>query len=148
MDHLDKILLMLIQGLTEEAILTAAVAKLGMDRQSAEQTLHEARCRLTLAAEVNRVEALGAALSRLNDCYAKSVAILDVKTALQAQKELNRLLRLDDQAAASAAGPGSEKTDELAEARAHLAPLDLGDEATSLVELCRRAALKLLDRDG
>ena len=57
-------------------------------------TVNQARKRITVAADYTRDEQLGKAVIRLDDLYAKSIAAQDTRTALQAQRELNRLLSL------------------------------------------------------
>lgn len=47
-----------------------------------------------MLADYARDEQLDKAVMRLDDLYAKSIAAQDTRTALQAQRELNRLLGL------------------------------------------------------
>jgi len=140
-DRLNHIHLMLVSGLSIEAVRSAAIARLRMDPAEADAAIHEARLRLTLAADYHRDEQLGLAISRLNECYAKSLASGDLKTCVQVQRELNRLLRLYEQ-------PMPTDTDgeppEVVEARAHLANLGLGGPDTPLPELARLAAQEIV----
>ncbi len=84
----------------------------------------------------------------LNDLYRRALAIQDTKTALAAQKELNKLLELYRLAGASAADGRRAVSAEIETARRHLTPLGLGDETTPLAELCRRAVLRVLRSAG
>jgi hypothetical protein len=70
------------------------------------------------------------------------LTIQDTKTALAAQREINRLQDLG--AAAHLAGQAGADAAELDEARRHLAPLALAPPDTPLPELCRLAVLRIL----
>jgi hypothetical protein len=119
-------------------------------KAAAASAIAEARLRILIAARWQRDEQLGTALVRLNDIYRRALSAQDAKTALAVQKELNRLLDLYRPAAKPPpAAPGDRPSspaavDEMAAARAHLAPLGLGNESTPLAELCRLAVLRIL----
>jgi hypothetical protein len=149
---LDKIVLLLVSGLARSAI-DEAVGKLGLSGDAASSAIAEARMRIAIAARWDRNDQLGTALVRLNDIYRRSLASQDAKTALAVQKELNRLLDLyraaapSPQAVGDRPSPNASATVEMAAARAHLTPLGLGNERTSLAELCRLAVLRII-KDG
>jgi hypothetical protein len=146
-DVLDKILLMLANGLPKETILAAAIAKLGLSEEQAACGVQQARTQLTLAARYDLDEERGTAITALRDCYAQARAIADIKTALAARRELNKLLSLYAKAprlVEPTAAP-SREGEETAAARRHLEPLGLGGPETPLAELCRRAVLKILE---
>lgn len=149
----NSVLVMLSGGASEAAILAGAeaVAKtLGLTPADLPAVIAEARKRLTLAAEYNRDEQLGKAIQRLNDLYAKGVAKgEDLKTALAAQRELNRLMGLAMPPAAKPPGdappsdeparpPGS--LDELTAAiDEHLEPVLPANDAATYADRIREA---------
>jgi hypothetical protein len=92
----DKIVLLLTNGMTVESAEAFASQLPGMNLDQARRTVAEARKRITVAADYARDEQLGKAVMRLDGLYAKSIAAQDIRTALQAQRELNRLLSLYD----------------------------------------------------
>jgi len=143
---LPKIAFMLVSGLSEESILATATEKLGASKRAARRALREARARLIIAANYDRDEALGAAIARLSDCYAKSMAISDIKTAVQTQRELNRLLRLyEPRFSLDDLDPAASTPDpELAAVRQHLEPLGLGQGNEPAAELARLAAVEII----
>jgi len=147
---LDKVIKMLISGISEEATRHTCVENLGLNHAQAAEAVVEARQRITIAADYNRDQELGTAIARLRDLYTRSISVQDVKTALAAQKELNRLLKLYDVPHESP----TEDTD-LAElrsdyeaAREHLTPLELADHDAPLAEHARLAVATILDLQG
>lgn len=140
---LDKIVLMLTQGVAPSAI-EAAHDRLGMTQAQAAKAIDEARRRIKIAAEYDRDEQIAIAFSRLNTLYSASCEI-DPKTALAAQKELNKLLALYSGPTAEAAQAGTGGTaaaDELARVAAHLLPLNLAPAEYPISEHARLAAAK------
>jgi hypothetical protein len=89
----DRIVLLLISGMSAEAAEGFCLQN-GQDLDSARQIVADARKRITVAADYTRDEQLGKAVMRLEDLYAKSIAGQDIRTALQAQREINRLMSL------------------------------------------------------
>jgi hypothetical protein len=151
----DHLILALVTGLDPER----AARSLGVGPDQIGPMVAEARRRLTLAAEFNRDEQLGTAIARLNECYSKASKDKDVRTCVQAQKELNRLLdlyRSTTTVTAGSAGADQAAAQELASVRAHLLPLKLAGEAsdqTGTPELARLAVneivtLRFQKRDG
>jgi hypothetical protein len=117
-------------------------------RADAKAAIIDARRRITIAADYNRTEEIGTAYIRLHDLYKRSLNVQDVKTALAAQKELNKLL---DLYTALRAGELEEATEgemgergiaaaELAAVREHLLPLELAPEDYPIAEHARIAA--------
>jgi hypothetical protein len=147
-DKIDKVTLLLVSGLSRETILAAAQAKLGLSAADAEKAISEARRRITLAADYNRVEQIGTGVTRLNDLYARCTQAQDLKTALACQRELHKLLDLyataDQPNAPTAgnadAGDAEQLRKELAAIREHLEPLGLAPADYPLRELARMAA--------
>ncbi len=152
-EAIDKIILLLVSGLARSAV-EEAVEKLELEGAAVPLAIAEAKMRIAIASRCDRDDQLGTALVRLNDIYRRSLAVQDVKTALAVQKELNRLLKLHRQPASAespkttlAVDPNATADAEIAAARAHLAPLKLGNEKTPLAELCRLAVLKLIESE-
>ena len=70
---IERVLLWMVSGLSGADLETACVAKLDVDPSLVKDVIAEARKRLTLAAEYNRDELLGTALTRLNDLYSRCI---------------------------------------------------------------------------
>jgi hypothetical protein len=143
----DRIVLLLTNGMAVEAA-ESYVAKQGLDPDAAKRVVAEARQRITVAADYARDEQLGKAVMRLDDLYAKSIAGQDTRTALQAQRELNRLLGLYGMAESSPAGDGGDGADEarrLELIAGYVLPLKL-TEATYPVEEHVRIACDIVRR--
>ena len=90
----DRVLLWMANGLSGADLEAAVQAKLDVDPARVKPVIAEARKRLTLAAEYNRDEILGTAMTRLNDLYRRCVAAQNDAKALDVQKEINRLAGL------------------------------------------------------
>jgi len=140
----DKVVLLLIAGHPPDAIRNAARANLGMAPDKVEPVIQEARRRLTLAAEYSRDEALGTAITRLNDCYKMAATDRDAKTAVQCQRELNRLLDLYRPAEIDPGSLAPAAAEDLAAVREYVEPLGLGDDDTNTAELVRLAVDELV----
>jgi hypothetical protein len=138
----DRVVLLLTNGMSVEAAEGYCVKQGSMDAEAARRLVAEARQRITVAADYARDEQLGKAVMRLDDLYAKSIAAHDTRTALQAQRELNRLLGL--YAAADAASAVAEGDDDAARrlelVASYLLPLNLTDERYPVEEHARIAA--------
>ena len=96
--------------------------QLDVDPSLVKDVLAEARKRLTLAAEYNRDELLGTALTRLNDLYSRCIRAgadgngPNLAKALDVQREINRLVGLYRQTSllpGQGADGGGEASDEL-----------------------------------
>jgi hypothetical protein len=138
----DRIVLLLTNGMSVEAAEAYAVKQGSLDADAAHRLVAEARQRITVAADYTRDEQLGKAITRLDDLYAKSVTAHDTRTALQAQRELNRLLGL--YAAGDAAGGGSAEDNDAGQRleliASYLLPLKLTDERYPVEEHARVAS--------
>jgi hypothetical protein len=137
----DKALFLLTNGMNIAAA-EEYCRKAGLAPDAARRAVAEARKKLTVAADYARDEQLGKAIQRLEDLYAKSIAAKDTRTALQAQRELNRLMDLY-----SPKDTGSDDSGDTEGMQAsldliagHLLPLDLTDERYPLEEHARLAA--------
>jgi hypothetical protein len=109
-------------GLSGADLETACVAKLDVDPSLVKDVIAEARKRLTLAAEYNRDELLGTALTRLNDFYSRCIRAgadgngPNLAKALDVQREINRLVGLYRQTSllpGQGTEGGGEASDEL-----------------------------------
>lgn len=90
----DQVTLTLIDGATAEAAEAFAVGR-GLKPDTAAALVADCRRRITVAADYNRVEQVGLAVRRFNDLYGKAAkGGKDVRAAIAAQKELNKLLGL------------------------------------------------------
>ena len=149
---IERILLWMVSGLAGADLETACVAKLDVDPSQVKAVIAEARKRLTLAAEYNRDELLGTALTRLNDLYSRCIrAGVDgngpnLAKALDVQREINRLTGLYRPAnLGSLDNIASESAEELAAVGEYLLPLRLTSEAYPLREHARLAAQKIAE---
>jgi hypothetical protein len=93
----DQVTLLLINGTPVDAVVGFCFQR-GLDPDAAKGVVAEARKRITVAADYTRDEQVALAFTRFNDIYGKSMAVKDHRTALAAQKELNRLLGLNSPA--------------------------------------------------
>jgi hypothetical protein len=106
-DLVDTLVLMMVKGTTAAKAEQHAITKGGCTPEQAADLVTEARRQITVSASYNRDEQLALAITRLNELYSKGVVatrpcktcqtpmlVGDLRTAIQAQKELNRLLGL------------------------------------------------------
>jgi len=91
---IDKIVRLLCNVQDRATVVAACLEKLGLDPDHVDAAIEAAVEKVTRAAHFHRDHELGKALTRLNQCYQKAVTIQDTKTAIAAQRELNRLLGL------------------------------------------------------
>jgi hypothetical protein len=138
----DQIVLLLVNGLSAEAAEGYVTSK-GVRPEDAKKVVSEARKRITVAADYTRVEQIGRAVMRLDDLYAKSIAGKDLRTALQAQREVNRLLDLYAGSARAEATSDEEIANikqQLELVAGYLLPLKVTDEQYPIEEHARVAA--------
>jgi peptidoglycan hydrolase-like protein with peptidoglycan-binding domain len=139
---IDTIILLMVSGMNEQELAAACVAKLGIPTDKVTAVIADARRKLTIAADYNRDEEIGTARTRLNNLYARAIRSADNKTALQAQRELNRLLDLYARPD-SGQGTGEDSASirrQLEAIEGHLRPLKLADDSYPVEELARLAA--------
>ena len=97
---IERVLLWMVSGLSGADLENACIAKLNVDPAQVKAVIDQARKQLTLAAEYNRNEMLGTALTRLNDIYSRCIRAgadgngPNLAKALDVQKEINRLAGL------------------------------------------------------
>jgi hypothetical protein len=147
-ENVHRIVLMLVTGMSEEATLAAATAKLKLSAKAAAAAIVAARQHLARLANYDWAQELATAIARLNDCYTVSRSINDIKTCVQAQLALVKLMRLNEpDTRESAAGAASPRDAELDLVRQHLEPL-LDTPNASVVELARLLAGELISHRG
>lgn len=148
-DAVDSLVLAITRGVAGTDLEEAA-RRLVSERQVA-RTVAAARRAITRAADFARDEELGKAITRGHEIYRLALESGDLKTALAAQRETNRLLGLHEAAAASGS-VGSTAEDagdiraELEAIGSHLRPLGLAPDTYPLAEVARIAADLLRDR--
>ena len=140
---IGQLVLLMVAGHQADAIRTQAAASFDLTPDQLAEAITEARRRLQLAAEYNRDEALGTAIKRLNSCYAQAAKDGDIKTAVVAQRELNRLMDIGpkDNGPDAAA---QEADETLAAVVGHLDGLNLAAAGTAPDELVRLAVGEIM----
>ena len=106
-ETIDKIILLAVSLQGKAAVKAACVEKLNLSADQAEAAIEIARGKIRDAIDVDRQERTGEAIIRLNDLYERSLRIQDCKTALAAQKELNRLCGLHAKGKDTSANPST-----------------------------------------
>lgn len=152
---IERVLLWMVYGLAGADLESACVAKLDVDPSQVRSVIAEARKRLTLAAEYNRDELLGTALTRLNDLYSRCIRTAgegsgpNLAKALDVQREINRLTGLYSKPSLAGMDSGStESGEELAAVGEHLFPLALAGENYPLREHARLAAQRIAELEA
>jgi len=151
--EIDKVLLLMVSGLSQTELTAACIGKLNVPPEETAGLIAQARRKLTLAADYNRDEQIGTAVTRLNDIYARAIRTSDIKTCLVAQKELNKLLDLygftpEHGADTSDVDDATPQHAELDAIRGHLLPLGLAAADYPLREHARIAAEIVRDHAG
>jgi len=144
----------MVSGLAGADLQNACIAKLEVDPAQVKAVVAEARKRLTLAAEYNRDELLGTALTRLNDLYSRCIRSQNEAKALHVQREINRLTGLYDEpppadidADGETAADG-EMVGEMEAVGEHLFALELTTRAYPLREHARLAAQRIRELEA
>lgn len=138
--HVEKLILLSVSGLSPTDLKNAALAKIGVPADALEETMAEVHRRIILAGDASRAVERGKAVVRFEDIYRRALQGQDNRTALRAQAELVKLLRLDAPAETPAHTTDDESSLELAAVREHLEPLRLGPKGYPVSELARLAA--------
>lgn len=136
-ETMDRLVLLAVSGLTPDALRRHAAEGLEIPADQLDEAIAAARRQITLAADYHRDTELGAAITRLDDCYKTARADRDIKTALACQREKMKLLRLHTRPERPA---HDEPADAPAEAllRSHLEPLGLAHENDTTEEIARK----------
>lgn len=151
---IERVLLWMVSGLTGPDLETACVGKLDVDPSQVKAVVAEARKRLTLAAEYNRDELLGTALTRLNDLYSRCIRAgadgngPNLAKALDVQREINRLTGLYRQPSLAGLDSGGEAAEELQAVGEYLLALALTSESYPLREHARLAAQRIAELEA
>lgn len=141
----EQALLLLVNGMGDAEVERFCRSR-GQSGGEAAATVAEARRRITLAADFRRDEQLGKAVMRMEDVYRRAIRGKDPRTALQAQRELCRLLALYDREGAGAGEADEADGDHaarLALIERYLIPLGLADPTYPVEEHARIAAERL-----
>ena len=148
-ETVDAVALLIVKGIATVE-LPAGCRTLGIDDADIAKTIAAARRKITSAAEYSKPEQIGMAIVRLNDVYACSIKAGDQKTALTAQRELNRLMDLYRPAKSGTAGHAGDPVAkaELVMIASHLLPLELAEDTYPLHEHARLAAELVRDRQA
>ena len=88
---LDTVVLLICSLRDRRAVAAAVIEKLGVSPSEVHVVIAEAFEKVRQAAKWSADETLGQAVLRLTDIYERSLRVSDLKSALSAQKELNRL---------------------------------------------------------
>ncbi len=140
-------LLLIVAGNRKEAVIKGLIEH-GVSAKEANEIVAEASNKICLAAEWSRDEQAGLMMLRLNELYSAAWSSGQLKEALYAQKELNRVLGLHKSTGATeGAQGGAEAQGELDAVRGYLEPLGLAPEGTEVSELARLAVSKLARPD-
>lgn len=146
-----KIVLLMVSGLSKKELTEACVIKFAIPPEEVDHFVKEARTKITRTAEYDKDEELGISITRMNDIYRRAIKGQDIKTALMAQKELNKLMDLSKDTG-SEGQDGNKQTNFLGEIEeldaiaGHLLPLELADKDYPLREHARIAAERI--REG
>lgn len=141
----DSVVLLIVNGTGPASVAGRLADSEGLPLDLANRYVSEARRKLTLAAKYHRDREIGTAITRLNQIYSLAIDALDFSAALQAQKELDRLLALQQPAPQEEVKDVTQETPESRAIREHLIPLELTDADAALGEHVRIAALFLID---
>ena len=115
----------------------------GVEARVAEEAVAEARTRIRAAAGFDRAEEIGLAKKRCEAIFTQCLKKAP-RVALEACKEVNKLLALHGAQSEEGALAGSDELrTEMEAIKGYLAPLALGDESLPLSELVRRAVGKI-----
>lgn len=139
-EKIEKLVVILTSGVSREDAKKVAVEKLGEQKSKATKLVDDACKSIKQAALRDGDNEKGTAYLRLNDLYARSIKVQDVKAALAAQKEINRLNETFNITVEKEETQESQQSEELAKIAAHLLPLELAGENYPLHEHARIAA--------
>lgn len=149
-DPLQRTILALVNGQSPDALADQHAAY-GLSRSAMLRMIRRAQDQIARATDYDRRRELALAYRRLRDLYRRSVAVQDCKTALAAQRELNRLLDLYPQDATPDDQPTDDPDARLAREHLAAALTSLGHpnqqlDQLPLSELARLAAAAIASR--
>jgi hypothetical protein len=143
-DTIHTIASLLIKIPNIEVVKTVCKNDLHLPEEMLEDAIKEARTVLTRAADYNREEEFGKAITALNELYSLSLKNREFKTAISVRKELTSMLSLKYIAETNAVktSEGSEQlVEDMETIRQYLEPLGFGEPETPTVELTRLVVL-------
>lgn len=139
----------------DDDLLRSKCREDGIPEEEIPAILAEVSTKLLAAADVDRNRELGTAIIRTDTIFRKAMIEGDNKTALAAQRELNKLLGLYQDGEKAGTGDGEDVTnaadavEALRAVRGHLLPLGLASAEYPIQEHARIAAAELWEiRDG
>jgi hypothetical protein len=143
-EQIERAVCLLVSGVAADEAAVRIARRWETSHEVAARAVEVARERLTAAAEFNRDEQVNVAYRRLNDVYRGAIDMKDPRTALAAQKELNKLLSLYGDAEGEIRGGGDGEAErELQLIASYLLPLNLADPRLPLSEHVRIATQRL-----
>ena len=131
---INRAVLLLTAGLSVERV-EEECRKLGVSAEEASRIVSAGRHRITVAADYKLSEELGKAMMQLNDLYGRSIKGQDPKTALQARREMNRLLNLYACAAKPTSDAAQQQKEPTGRTANHDALLDAIDQCLGPLDL-------------
>ena len=138
---LNDTIIQIVKGISIDAI-KAGLDRKGLPTQLADECIEQAKVRIKIAATYDKQEQLGLAINQLNQIYTNSVEP-DPKTALQARKELSKIMNLYEVSKTQHNDNQEDHSEELDVIRQHLEPLGLAREGYPITELARLAAAEI-----
>ena len=150
-DIVDRVVLLLVTIRSRADVRRQCLEheKLSLTEDQADAAIDEAGRRIRLAAACDFDRELGTAKTRLAQLYGQAAKVMDFKTALAVQKELNKLLGLHAKGSAPADIAGDNDSDALellAAVRDQLAPLVEADADEPLEEIARRVVALFISK--
>ena len=149
-DLIDKIVLLMVSGLNESQLMKACRNNLELSEDQAKELMEDAEKKILKIGDIDKKKEVGVALKRLSDIYTRSIVKGDVKTALQVQREIDKLGGLYIEEGEE---PDNDQNidninalEELERIASHLLPLELADKDYPLREHARIAAERI--REG
>ena len=145
---IDKVVLLMVSGLSKRELRDTCELKLDVRPDDVKDLIQKAELRIIETANFDKDKELGTAINRLNDIYRKAIMVRDIKTALQAQREIDKLQDLyreeGDQGAIEGDTSGALHAEKELQAIAeHLLPLELADSSYPLREHARIASERI-----
>lgn len=138
-----QLVLALVRGLSDAAAEAWCLTQ-GAGPKAAQRAVADARRRIVLAANYDASLELGKAKTRLEQIFTAARQEKDLRTALAAQRELNKLLGLyGDDEDAHADGAPADAAEQLELIGGYLLPLALADADYPLAEHARLAGERI-----
>lgn len=145
---IEKVVLLIVSGLSKAEIKQVCEEKFEINSEDIEDLINKAQVKIIETADFNKEKEIGTAVTRLNHIYAKAITSGDIKTALQTQRELDKLHGLYKEEGRDGDSLDAMATtllaeDELKAISDHLLPLELAPESYPLREHARIASERI-----